>query len=83
MKTIILLAMLVPFSASAICFRTFEATGTGKTAYDAKEDAQKNADNTCGVDDFNWSTRQSEYTYTQIYQDQVVAKARFKCCGSW
>jgi hypothetical protein len=83
-KLFVLIALLNLNNATAVCFeKPFEVSGYGLDSLLAEIDAEKKANEACGADDYNWSSRRSNYTYEQISDENLKATARFQCCSSW
>ncbi len=83
-KIMVLVSLLLIEEAQAVCFQApFDVTGEGETRLLAEQDAQRKADEACGADDYNWSTKKTAYTFQQLSCDLVSATAKFQCCMSW
>ncbi len=83
-KIMVLVSLLLIEEARAVCFQApFDVMGEGETRLLAEKDAQRKADEACGADDYNWSTKKTAYTYQQLSCDLVSATAKFQCCMSW
>lgn len=83
-KMFVLMAFVgLSYQVNAVCFESFVVTGIGVNTQAAKTDAEARANEACGTDDFNWSSRRSDYSFEQISHEEFSATANFQCCSSW
>lgn len=87
MKKYLLIALLaLPLTSEAICFKAFPASGYGMNMKKAAEDLEAKSAEFCGPDDFNWSQKVSETTFSDAEEGAekpIKATALYKCCSSW
>lgn len=84
-KTVLVIGFMsvLPLSAYAVCFKSFDVTGIGLTTQEAEKDAEEQAAQLCGSDDHNWSVRRTGFFYMQTSRNQMTATAKYQCCSSW
>lgn len=87
MKKLVLIALVaLPLTSEAVCFKTFHASGNGINQKTAIEDLEEYSNRVCGSDDFNWTQKMSDYTFSEAEENPdkpVKATANYRCCSSW
>lgn len=82
----LLVLLLIPLGANAICLNKVDITGYGQDKPLASQDAKRKADIACDAGDLSWSVQKSEFTFTDLTNGEnryFSAKAQYQCCASW
>lgn len=87
MKFLFLVLLIVmPLTSNAICLKTFNLSGLGKTQELAENDLEMIAGETCGNDEYAWPARRSPVSFEETVNEngyQIRASARYQCCMQW